>query len=238
MNKSEIAVPQILYKYYPPERIESVLDEFTVRFSSPGSFNDAFDSISVATAHGRMTDAKQTTMAQIYRMKLGVFCLTEDPNSHLMWVNYAAQHKGFVVAFKTGDEFFSSNGVVPRHVDYVAEPVILPAADELSVQRAFIKSADWEYEHEWRCARQFSNKEARDVVFEPTVINEIIVGWHMEKHQVLYVLQQVDVINSLLHCSITVSESVPDMRSWTFIRRPTTKSVCRECNGQGYVKKE
>jgi hypothetical protein len=89
--------PPILYKYCPPERLEDLIWKLSVRFTNPLDFNDNFDS------HYRIAHKKLSRAQQEHRESLGVLCLTADPDNHLMWVNYAAQHTGFVVGFKTSD---------------------------------------------------------------------------------------------------------------------------------------
>jgi hypothetical protein len=232
MTEPANRLPPVLYKYYPPERIADVLENFTIRLSSPSAFNDAFDSRSVAS---ETNYRKGSALKSLRRTRLGIFCLAEDPDNHLMWVNYAAQHRGFVVGFNTSDEFFSSNMLTPRRVIYVSEPVPVDQENELSVERALIKSADWRYEREWRCVREFASSESRDLMFLPTAIFHLILGWRMESFHVSQILSALDVINHSPECQVEVSESRPDMHTWTFTHHPTKKVLCQCCNGIGYV---
>ena len=36
---------------------------------------------------------------------MGVLCLTERPDNHMMWVNYARNHTGFVIGFDLASPF-------------------------------------------------------------------------------------------------------------------------------------
>ena len=75
-------------------------------------FNDTFDCDYTLPGGNRYKDL-------MHRTSLGIFCLTEDPDSHVMWVHYAAQHTGFVLGFDTSSELFSENGAKLAAVDYM-----------------------------------------------------------------------------------------------------------------------
>jgi hypothetical protein len=93
--------PAILYKYLPPDRID-ILENLQLRFSRPTDFNDTFDSdFLVPTSQG--IGAKPAR----YHLKnqLGVLCLTEKADNHLMWIHYAQKHNGFILGFNTQARF-------------------------------------------------------------------------------------------------------------------------------------
>jgi hypothetical protein len=97
---SNLNPPATLYKYYPPERLD-IFDTWSIRFTHPSHFNDTFDT-------DYSVHDKRDVKARLRHKTLpGVFCVAEDPNNHLMWVNYSNQHRGFVVGFDTRDPFFS-----------------------------------------------------------------------------------------------------------------------------------
>jgi hypothetical protein len=58
-----------------------------------------------------------------FRNHLGVACLTKDPDNHLMWVNHAQRHTGFVIGYKTVVIDQKLN-LKPREVIYANEPTI------------------------------------------------------------------------------------------------------------------
>ena len=94
---------------------------------------------------------KRTVSAQI-----GLFCMTENPDSILMWSHYADSHQGFVLEFDTSHEFFSEKGAgnFLRPVQYShVRPGFLPDAD-LEIDPMFVKSFEWEYEKEWRLIKR------------------------------------------------------------------------------------
>src|ERR1035441_6605412 len=94
--------PPVLYKYYPPERVD-IFENWSLRFSDPKQFNDTFDSD--ITLHDKRPKGIQAKGLQTF----GIFCMTEDPRSQLMWAHYAAKHTGFVIGFRTSLEPFSDS---------------------------------------------------------------------------------------------------------------------------------
>jgi hypothetical protein len=73
-----------------------MFEEQTIRFSHPSQFNDTFD-----CGYSGNLGAREVMQHFHYRKALGILCLTETPDNHLMWVHYAAGHAGFVVGFRT-----------------------------------------------------------------------------------------------------------------------------------------
>jgi len=124
-------MPSILYKYYPPERMD-FFETFTVRFTCPEDFNDLFDS----TWRGRTSDTDAFFRESRFRKRLGILCLTEDPDNQLMWVHYAARHSGSVVGFDTGAEVFSEGDGALQKVRYEPPPT---AVDSTSREFAVTK---------------------------------------------------------------------------------------------------
>ena len=55
-------------------------------------------------------------MVERLSQQVGILCLTEVPDSLLMWAHYADSHKGFLVGFNTTHTFFTNMKVL--------EPVI------------------------------------------------------------------------------------------------------------------
>lgn len=77
--------------------------------------------------------------------KYRVFCLSEDPESTLMWSHYADKHSGICIEFDAN--VFPFNMATPvKYVSvYPAWTVDAAGADEL-----LTKAAQWAYEREWR----------------------------------------------------------------------------------------
>ena len=102
---------------------------------SPGYIQKLIDGLS---------DYVQRTIAE-----LRVYCLTTDPCSSLMWSHYANNHQGICLEFDTANPLFDQ----AQRVDYSLEyPLWLPHQEMEKTARALLltKSANWEYEHEFR----------------------------------------------------------------------------------------
>ena len=79
-----------------------------LRFSRPSEFNDTFDTHYLVP---RDQSTKRSLERVRLRAKLGILCLTEQSNNHLMWVNYARNHTGFVLGFDANAPFFGSSSI-------------------------------------------------------------------------------------------------------------------------------
>jgi hypothetical protein len=77
-----------------------------------------------------------------------VYCLSEKPDSPLMWAHYTASHTGVCLEFNAHMEPFTKETGATK-VEYQAA---YPAYDIETVgyEPLVTKSADWSYEAEWR----------------------------------------------------------------------------------------
>jgi hypothetical protein len=89
---------------------------------------------------------------------IGALCLSEVPDSLLMWAHYAASHAGFVVEFDPTDAFFNSRrtdsdefGFLRRVLYRDARPS--GALTSMTEELFTVKSSHWSYEREWRMLR-------------------------------------------------------------------------------------
>src|SRR5712692_171646 len=147
-------VPKVLYKYLPPERID-ILESMELRFSRPSEFNDTFDSHYLVP---KSQGSKGKAARLLLKSRLGILCLAERPDNHLMWVHYARNHTGFLLGFNAHASFFQEDNRVLRNVVYRWGPKVFSEAD---MNVCFYKSAHWKYEQEWRCVRSFDISESR-----------------------------------------------------------------------------
>ena len=189
----QCCAPAFLYKYYKDQslNLDSVMSN-KMWYSAPCNFNDAFDcDIAIdeqaifnnllpaisggktirkgspawiqlkSNLHKQITLLENTFADQ--KSSMGITCLSEVPDSLLMWSHYANNHRGFCVAYNLLDLnqklHFSA---VP--VFYTQDRVCLQSLsldrDKLDKEtmRLFIKSitsksTDWSYEKEWRIIR-------------------------------------------------------------------------------------
>jgi hypothetical protein len=217
------APPPTLYKYCPPERID-ILDGFRVHFSPPSGFNDVFDSDDPVQPGGRFLTVVRRDER---RNRLGVLCLTEKADNHLMWVHYAKGHTGFVLGFNANAPFLQEGKLGP--IKYAGKP------DRISDKKAcFYKSKDWAHEAEWRCVREFKESESRLAAIEPELITEVVFGWNMDRSNISR------IINAL-----TVREMGPalfrsdlDRQRQTIVKRQVKFRPCPHCTGKGYHVRE
>ncbi len=85
---------------------------------------------------------------------VGVFCMSRNPCSPLMWAHYAKDHSGFVVEFKidmnSPRELLEN--IIPFPVNYCKKrPILDWAASGRNIEDYLLtKSPDWEYEEEER----------------------------------------------------------------------------------------
>lgn len=219
-------IPEVLYKYCPPERID-ILESMQVHFSSPLELNDAFDShYLVPNEQG----AKGRVARTRWRSKIGVFSLAERADNHLMWVHYAKNHSGFVLGFDARAPFFEENSRVLRKMVYQSGPNVLPEAD---IDVCFNKSDEWEYETEWRCVRLFENSESRMIDIDPSLITEIIFGSRLETWQRTKIVWCATHLEMIPRTRFL--RSLPSTKSWTMENLPYPLSLCPHCEGDGVV---
>lgn len=136
----------------------------------------------------------------LYKMtnrEYGFLCLSANPLHHAMWGQYAGSYRGFVVGFRSVHRFISPNpdrddiSDRPLPVEYLGErpTVKIAALDDPSLHDQFrrgavlTKSTDWEFEREYRLARDVREAdEPREgevsnlFGFPEDVVAEVILG--------------------------------------------------------------
>jgi hypothetical protein len=221
--------PPILYKYYPPERAE-LFENWEIRFSAPSEFNDAFDSHHLLPLS---SDFKTKGGRLRLLRELGVFCLTEQPDNHVMWVNYAKNHTGFVVGLDAEAPFFSDDARELRKVIYQNRPPIFDSADE---NGAFYKSPEWVNEKEWRCIRRFNSSESRLVSIEWPMIKEVVFGHRTPSWVISRIVAASSNYGPGFGIEPTFFFSNPIHSEWKFINKQMDVQTCEHCSGVGYKK--
>ncbi|QJR30030.1 DUF2971 domain-containing protein [Limnobacter profundi] len=90
---------------------------------------------------------------------LGAFCLSEVPDSLLMWAHYASSHTGFVVEFDSMHPWFHEQKSEVddlrriRRVYYRDSRPSAPLSEMSVIELFLVKSSHWAYEREWRIVR-------------------------------------------------------------------------------------
>lgn len=90
---------------------------------------------------------------------LGALCLTETPDSPLMWAHYAQDHTGFVIELDGHNDFFHDIGSTKqvRRVIYIEKRPSGTLSDLNPIDLFFTKSIHWIHEKEWRMLERLSN---------------------------------------------------------------------------------
>jgi hypothetical protein len=215
-------IPDILYKYVAPERIDVLLKK-RIRFTQACFLNDPFEfSPGAPIAEGaglghfeRGIASKRSAQFLAKSRICGVLSLTENNTSIPMWAHYAAAHTGLAIGFDTSSGMFKQ-AIADRKlqkVQYQTERVSLtrglrgrPYVGPDAI--LLIKSTDWEYEREWRWLERGDPHEYAEVVstpngdlflrpLSPRCIRQVILG-----HRISRTLAE----------SIQALKSVPDYR--------------------------
>lgn len=94
-----------------------------------------------------ITDLSNTITQDIHD-RYRVFCMTSEPDCHLMWAHYALYHSGICLEFDSSAEIFNR----ALKVSYTEKhPIFYP--DEAGKNARTLlstKPSAWEYEHEYR----------------------------------------------------------------------------------------
>ena len=105
---------------------------------------------------GKLTPLIRETMDSVFASKVGVLCLSESPDSLLMWAHYADSHRGFVIELDSESEFFQAQKSADdelrhlRKVQYKMDRPSMALVDIKDFAPFLTKGAEWEYEREWR----------------------------------------------------------------------------------------
>jgi len=112
--------------------------------------------------------------------ELGVYCLTESPDSPTMWAHYADNGRGVCVRFRLEQEPISHlHAVVKVHYTDERPRIPLMSAGENGdeVYTALRpKATHWRYEQEWRCI--MAAGAHKTMLVHPVVIDSIIFGFN------------------------------------------------------------
>lgn len=135
-----------------------------------------------------------------------VLCLSEVPDSLLMWAHYAEDHTGAVLKFDTQSEragYFATAkpiiyaSVLPGidHPRSVARRYLGLAAEGVdhTLRQFFTKSAEWEYEKEWRIlATTEMSEQGNFIPFRPEALVAIYLGCRVKPSNIRKI---IDLMN-------------------------------------------
>lgn len=160
------------------------------KFKAAATLNDLLDlfnrvriSFSVQGRDRRVIDALATTVRAL--------CLSEVPDSLLMWSHYADHHVGAVLKFdarsETADYFAGARPVnYAKKLPSFSDPLSLVRrflglqvedAEKYLSRQLFTKSVEWAYEKEWRVLATIEMQEHGDFVpFQIDSLTAIYLG--------------------------------------------------------------
>ena len=218
----QCCAPAFLYKYYKDQslNLDSVMSN-KMWYSAPCNFNDAFDcdvaineqaifnNILPIISGGRTLRKgspawiqykgslhKQIKILQklfeSQKISMGIACLSEEPDSILMWSHYANNHRGFCVAynllglnqklqFSAVPVLYTQDRVCLRSIP-LDQDTLNKETMSLFIQSLTSKSPEWSYEKEWRiirdevsCGSKWDNK-AKGALLDTVSPSAIILG--------------------------------------------------------------
>ncbi|HTA42227.1 MAG TPA: SEC-C metal-binding domain-containing protein [Bryobacteraceae bacterium] len=108
-------------------------------------------------------------ISQFITERWGVYCLTPDPCSTLMWSHYSRNHKGICLEFTAHDNKFALATKILYQKDY--PPFLLHDPNSTNIM-LIVKSDDWKYEDEFRliCPR-FSDVRGLPLMMDGDYLN-------------------------------------------------------------------
>lgn len=177
----ELTPPKTLFRYYSTSEraIESVLNNY-VYASHPDLFNDMYDcheelidfdddEITLNFLSGGDEEVKrflateinknregvvqgaQRNFRQVLYRKMGIVCMTGNPNNILMW-SYYTNNRGFLVEYDYKSFPFNFHGPFPVNYQEELEKISLKKAGMplCAIFQSNVKHKGWEQENEWR----------------------------------------------------------------------------------------
>lgn len=140
--------------------------------------------------------------------RVGVLCLSEAPDSNVMWGQYGLQHRGVVFGFDSEDPYFSRKRKDTDELRHLVKVEYLP--ERARVQLLEIETGDkilyskteaWSVEREWRMLHALQDA---DVVidseppiclfrFNPGCLREVIFGCRTSDEVKSRILTAIDV---------------------------------------------
>ena len=187
------------------------LEEFSTHASSllPGTRKEIEEHLE------EFAPKMQEMFGKKFHETLGVLCLSEPPDSLLMWPHYADSHRGFVLEFNSEHPFFmqrrseSDEFCHLRKVTYQQErpSLILSQVEDFT---AFLtKSIQWAYEAEWRLLMPLDqctnvlNKDGELIHlfdFPVSAITGVVLGARMSderRQEIVATLKSLDIYSHI-----------------------------------------
>jgi DUF2971 family protein len=167
-------------------------------------------------------------LQETFARRFGVLTLTEKPDNLLMWAHYAKSHEGFVLEVDTTHAFFdrpkTDDGRTHSvgKVEYSQTRPAVALTDYNAVEALFVKSAEWEYEQEWRMVLPLSESiqtietpspPIHLFALPPAALSGVILGCRMSA------ARRDEILSMLAHeeryAHVAVRQAELDARTFT-----------------------
>lgn len=117
---------------------------------------------------------------------VGIYSLADSVKHPLMWVHYAAAHRGIALIFRHGLEDTFGAFPIRYQNDYPHSNV---GAKGIDVYQSLIKGTSWAYEGEWRIAEARSACQWSDL--PPSVLCGVVFGARASVETIEFVLDLI-----------------------------------------------
>ena len=107
--------------------------------------------------------------------EIGIYCLSENNASILMWSHFANNHNGLVLEFEvaeTIDTFLGISKII--YSEKYPTLKFMNQKDNDHYNLVTTKSKDWEYEKEWRIIKPYGAKKY--LAFKPSALRSLTFG--------------------------------------------------------------
>ena len=170
-----------------------------------------------------LTPMVRSLMTRKFDELIDALCLSEVPDSLLMWSHYGASHAGFVLAFDARHPYFHEEKGPEdefRHLRRVLYREARPSATLVGLDGVdffLVKSGHWSYEREWRILRPLQKAEVvypsepfgvHLFPFPPGALKAVILGARMTAETAEAVAASIRANSLLGH--VRVQRARPD----------------------------
>ncbi|MEX8517652.1 MAG: DUF2971 domain-containing protein [Leptothrix sp. (in: b-proteobacteria)] len=162
-------------------------------------------------------------LIRLLDMHRGVLCLSEVPDSLLMWAHYAASHSGYVIEFDARHQYFNDRHSSKNELNHLHRVLYRETRPSLHdedfgmMELSFTKSGHWAYEREWRITRSFveanksfsCNSEMIHLFkFPPEIVRGIILGARISQKTESKLRKLI--LSDARYSGVRLRRSVPD----------------------------
>lgn len=157
-----------------PEEVKKIYDNLPLAYKETVSYRHLY-----ALARAQLEEKKESILNSVQSFtpiisgfingkldeNLGAFCLSEVPDSLLMWAHYGASHTGFVLEFDGSHPYFHQQITDDdelrriRRVSYRETRPSSCLAEMSAIELFLVKSGHWAYEREWRMIRPLQDAD-------------------------------------------------------------------------------